>query len=267
MKLLNPGYDANTDYLCNSTISTRSEDDTRICGDGTSTNYTTGLVNNSLYWNASSGVCYSDGDYGKKNCDFTSIGLKDETSKSMIDDYTWKLGSLDVPSANIWDGRIKADLLYEWERSISSGKQCSNATYCSDTINRTVEWKGKVGLIYPSDWVYATGGGTEGRDKCLSYTSGYVSDSNNKNWSNTYTSCYTDNWLHNSSSWQWTMTPRATSFYARYVFYVYPSGNVGSDYARSAGVVRPVVYLKSSVILSSTEGNGTQSNPFKLLLT
>lgn len=258
MKLLNPGYEENTDYLCNN--STISSNYTMICGDGSDENYTTGLVNNSLYWNAKSGLCYSDGDYGKKNCNFTSTGLKDEVSKNMIDDYVWKLGSLDVPSDNIWDGRVKADLLYKWERSTNDGKQCSNTIYCSDTINRTVEWTGKVGLMYPSDWVYATGGGTEGRDKCLSYTAGYVS--NTSNWSNTYKTCYEDNWLHNSSSFQWTMTPRAFSSNARLVFHVTPSGYVYDGSARNVDAVRPVVYLKSNVSLDT--GDGSIDNPFIL---
>ena len=166
MKLLNPGYEENTDYICNSSVSTiydeNYENPQKVCGDGSSGNYTTAKVNNSLYWNAGSGLCYSDGDYDKIECNFTSTGLNDNNSKNMIDDHVWYLGSIDNESAsgnNLWDGRVKANFLYNFERSNNSSKQCTTDNkYCSDTVYRNNTWNGKVGIMYPSDWAYATGG-------------------------------------------------------------------------------------------------------------
>ena len=53
MKLLNPGYESNKDLKCNATYSDTT------CGTNSSSDYTTSLVNNSLWWNASSGTCYN----------------------------------------------------------------------------------------------------------------------------------------------------------------------------------------------------------------
>ena len=268
MKLLNPGYDDNSDLKCNTNTSyvSNNGDGYAIvnCGDNSASNYTTEEVNNSLYWNAGSGKCYIYGNYQASNCDFTNTGLSDTTSKNMIDNAEWYLGSLDTPSANIWDGRVTASLLYNWERSNNSGKQCTqNNYYCSDTVNRATRWTGKVGLLYPSDYAYATSGGnTHDRDACLSYTVGYVSSSSIPNWENTYTDCKNNDWLLNTSMWTWTLSPRATSSNSHYVFYVYSPGYVSNNNAFYAGSVRPVVYLKSSVTITS--GDGTQSKPFTL---
>ncbi|MBQ9181574.1 MAG: hypothetical protein IJ134_02970 [Bacilli bacterium] len=266
MKLLNPGYEENEDLRCIAGSTLDSANSIVNCGDNSASNYDTIEVNNSLYWNAESGKCYTYGNYNTANCDFTNTGLSDTASKNMIDNATWYLGSLDTPSANIWDGRITASLLYSWERSSSTGKQCSNATHCSDTVNRTTRWTGKVGLIYPSDYAYATSGGsTHDRDACLSYTVGYVSDSSIPNWQNTYTDCKNNDWLLNTSMWTWTLSPRATSSYSYIVFIVRSTGYVTGDHALDAGSVRPVVYLKSGVTITS--GDGTQSKPFVLNYT
>ena len=260
MKLLNPGYESNSDLLCKT--STSVTDGVANCGDNSDSNYTTGLVNNSLYWNASSGKCYTYGNYGNGNCNFTSTGLKDAASKNMIENATWNLGS-NSASVNIWDGRLNAAYMYNFERGSLSSKQCSSGGYCTDTVVRTTTWTGKVGLIYPSDYAYATSGGTtHDRNTCLTVHAGYVSDST-PNWVNTYTDCKNNDWLLNTSSWTWTLSPRAHSSRSADVFYVHSAGNVTSYRAMNAGSVRPVVFLKSSVAFTE-EGNGTQSTPFVL---
>ena len=272
MKLLNPGYESNTDLKCktNTTYVSNNGDGYAIvnCGDNSSSAYeaTNPLVNNSLYWNASSGLCYTYGNYQASNCDFTSTGLKDDTSKNMIDTVSWNLGS-NSASVNIWNvngvGLITGQYTYEFERGNLNGKQCSNAYYCSDQIDRTLTWTGKVGLIYPSDYIYATSGGsTYDRDTCLSKHAGYVSSNDVLNWVNTYTDCKNNDWLLNTSMWTWSLSPRAFSSYSYLVFYVNSTGYVNSYHALNAGSVRPVVYLKSSVKI--TRGDGTQSKPFEL---
>ena len=181
----------------------------------------------------------------------------------MIDDATWYLGS-NSASADIWGaGQIMtADYMYNFERGNLTAKQCSNTYYCSDTVTRTTTWTGKVGLIYPSDYAYATSGGsTTNRDTCLGKQIGYVKSSSTPNWANTYTDCKDNNWLLNKSALTWSLSPRAS---ARLVFYVGTTGHVGDYRAMGTGAVRPVVYLKSSV--SITRGEGTQANPFELYM-
>ena len=263
MKLLNPGYENNQDLKCKTSVSVT--DGVANCGDNTDSSYTTGLVNNSLWWNAGSGICYNYGNYSVTSCNFTNTGLKTADARNMIDNATWYLGS-NSASVNIWDGRFTAQFAYDFERGNLTGKQCSNASYCSDQVNRTTTWQGKVGLIYPSDYIYATGGGTtHDRNTCLTTHAAYVSDST-PNWVNTYTDCKNNDWLLNTSTWTWTLSPRAASSHSSNVFHVNSSGYVSDHHAMRAGSVRPVVFLKSSVAFTD-EGDGKQSSPFVLKAT
>ena len=266
MKLLNPGYESNSDLKCKTNTSSTTENGYTVinCGDNSSDAYTTETVNNSLYWNAGSGLCYNYGNYQATNCDFTTSGLTDTTSKNMIDTVTWYLGSNDK-SDDLWGANeiMTADYLYNMERSGLNGKQCSNTYYCSDTVTRTTRWSGKVGLIYPSDYAFATSGGTTyDRATCLSKQVGYVSSSTTPNWSNTYTDCKNNDWLYNSNIFQWTLSPRAYSSYAGSVLGVNSAGRVGYYLAYNADEVSPVVFLKSSI--SITGGDGSSTNPYTI---
>ena len=181
----------------------------------------------------------------------------------MIDNATWYLGSVNA-SQNIWAANtFTASFAYNFERGNLSGKQCSGGDYCNDDVTRTTTWQGKVGLLYPSDYIYATGGGsTYNRNTCLTVHAGYVSDNSVSNWNNTYTDCKNNDWLL-PSRWTWSLSPRAGSSFSYAVFSVFTTGYVHDSYAMSEGSVRPVVFLKSSVQFTET-GNGTQSNPFIL---
>lgn len=250
MRLLNPGFEDITDYKCNKETCESDSD------------YEITAVNNSLYWNASSGICFIDKNHLITSCNFTSTGLSDTNSKNMIDDALWYLGSLDTPDDDIWDGRVTASLLYQWERSSNNGKQCSTGSSCNDTVNRTTTWIGKVGLIYPSDYAYATGGGSLGRSECLSKTVGYVSGAPLENWTNNYPTCYQDNWILSNKAF-WTITPRASAGHARRAFDINECGYVGGNASvKASDAIRPSVYLKSNVVINS--GIGSYDNPFIL---
>ena len=218
MKLLNPGYESET-------------------------------VGGSLYWNSSSRACYNDENDGTTDCDFTSTGIKDKL-KTLISDAVWNTGANDGKTYTYKN--IITSKFYELERSSNTGKICSSGNYCNDTVERTTTWTGKVGLMYPSDYGYATSGGsTTDRATCL-----------NKelyNWRDSSVSdCENNDWL--LSSGQWTLSPNANSSGAYYAFYVYNYGRV--DYVCYGFEVRPVVYLTPSVGIQS--GDGSSSNPFIL---
>ena len=242
MKLLNPGYSSNTDLKCNNTYSDGN------CGTNDDSDYTTGLVNNSLYWNAESGYCYNSGNYQTTTCDFTTTGLQSNTARNMIDNATWYLGT--PPSSdNCYDGRMTASYLYNMERSNNNG---------------STTWQGKVGLLYPSDYAYATGGGTTyNRNTCLTVNVGYVSNSSISNWDNTYTDCKNNDWLF-TSNWTHSISARPIATNNR-VFSIYTSGFITDYYASYSENVRPVVYLKSSIKLTS--GDGSYNSPFNLIDT
>ena len=222
MKLLNPGYESES-------------------------------VGGSLYWNNQSGTCYSGSKNSITSCNFTSTGIKDKL-KNMLGNAVWNTGSQGTNSWTSASGGLTKHF-YAYERSSNTGKICSSGTNCNDTVERTTTWTGKVGLMYPSDYGYATSGGsTTDRATCLntvlnSWGGSSVSD------------CKNNDWLFNRD-YQWTLSPRASSSYARDVFYVYSDGVVGSFYAYLSYGVRPVGYLLSNTSIQS--GDGSSGNPFIL---
>ena len=193
-------------------------------------------VGGSLYWNSKSGTCYSGSNNETTSCDFSSIGLKEE-ARSMIGDTVWYLGGTsDYNSAS--NGLASHFYSYERGTTVYSG--------------RSTSWTGKVGLMYPSDYGYATSGGTTtDRNSCLNkelYNWDSVSD------------CYNNDWIFNSAH-QWAITPRAS--YSDIVFGLRSSGFLRYNAARNTYYgVRPVVFLKSSIKI--VDGDGSSSNPYIL---
>ena len=118
----------------------------------------------------------------------------------------------------------------------------------------STSWIGKVGLMYPSDYGYATSGGSStNRNSCLAKEL--------YNWdSSGYSDCKNNDWMYNSNIWQWTMSPRAD--YSYDVFLVSSTGSVNTSFATSTNAGRPVVYLKSTIKVIS--GSGTTSSPYIL---
>ena len=223
MKLLNPGYESES-------------------------------VGGSLYWNGKSGTCYSDQKNITTSCDFTSTGIKDKL-KRLIGNVNWGLGSVDGVTytfANI--STIKS---YEFEQSTNTGKICDGTyqggIYCTDTVIRTTTWTGKVGLMYPSDYGYATSGGsTIDRAKCLKAAM--------HSWNNDLNFCYENNWLSCGID-EFTLTPSPRPEFDYDIFSIH--NKVIDSYSANAYInVRPVVYLKPSVSIQS--GDGSENSPFIL---
>ena len=221
MKLLNPGYESES-------------------------------VGGSLYYNNSSGNCYSSLNNATTACDFTSSGLKTNL-KNLVGNTLWNTGTNGTNGYNSASNGL-ASHFYSYERSSNNGKICTSGNSCNDTVERTTTWKGKIGLMYPSDYGYATSGGsTSTRTSCL-----------NKelyNWASA-SDCKNNDWLYNSSNKQWTISPAADSSYAIVAFDVYTAGNVQGDDVHYAGVVRPSVYLIPST--SILGGEGTPENPYEI---
>ena len=161
-------------------------------------------------------------------------------TNNMIETVTWKLGgTASYTSAS----NGLASHFYGYERG--------------ETVysNHETIWEGKIGLMYPSDYGYATSGGsTTNRSSCLAKEL--------YNWdSSSYSYCKSNDWLYDSSTVQWTLTPSSSNSY--HVFTVYNSGYVYSNTnATSSYAVRPSVYLKSNIAISG--GDGSESNPYTL---
>ena len=171
------------------------------------------------------------------NGDYWTNSLTSD-AKNMIGDTVWYLGGSSTY------GDVTASMFYERERGTTVYR------------GRSTSWTGKVGLMYPSDYGYATSGGsTTDRNACL----------NKKLYSwdrRSYSDCKNNDWLYESSSYQQrtTITPLASS--SSHVFFLGDAGFVGSVNAGATYGVRPVVFLKSSIKI--VDGDGSSSNPYIL---
>ena len=195
------------------------------------------VLNEGAYYNRTTGNCPSGSNGATTACDFSTIGLTEE-AKSMINDAKWYLGGTSNYS-NASNGLISHWYTYERGTEVYSGRPTS--------------FIGKIGLMYPSDYGYATSGGsTTSREECLA-TALY-------SWSSSsYSDCRSNDWLLYSSN-QWAITPH--SGISSLVFNVHSTGPVRNASADSAIAVRPVLYLDSTVEI--TGGVGTSSDPYTL---
>ena len=191
------------------------------------------------YYNGTSGCDPYDvasGDNFKcYSIDFTSTGLKNDLTRNAIESVVWNLGGLSSSSNT-------TSAFYSAERrtNVYSG--------------HATTWTGKVALMYPSDYGYATSGNsTTDRTTCLAKKI--------FSW-NSASDCYNNDYLYKSSYHQWTLTPYSS--YANGVFHVNTFGYVTYDNVRATGYfVRPVVFLKSNISITDV-GIGTAESPFQL---
>ena len=192
------------------------------------------VLNEGAYWNRTSGTCPIGQNGATTNCDFSNTGLTNN-AKSMIETVTWKLGG----SSTYND--VTASMFYERERGTT--------VY----TGRPTEWVGEVGLMYPSDYGYSTSGGaTTDRATCLAKELYY--------WYGSSSDCKNNDWLFDSSSYQWTLTPRSS--YSNNVFNVASNGYLGVNSAYYGYGARPSIYLKSNIVISG--GTGTSTDPYTL---
>ena len=197
------------------------------------------------YYNGTSGckpaAVASGADFTCTSIDFTSTGLKNDLTRNAIESVVWNLGG----TANYQSSSNGlASHFYGYERGTT--------VYSGHATN----WTGKIGLMYPSDYGYATSGGsTTDRATCLAKEM--------YNWDGSDVSdCKTNDYLYKSSYYQWTLAPRSSLAYL--VFSVYDTGFVDRDYANRDGYsVRPAVFLKSNISITDV-GIGTAESPFQL---
>ena len=216
--------------------------------------YLTEKIGGSLYYYSESGNCYNGTSNASDSCDFTKIGLKNNL-KNLIGTAIWNTGNI----GNVgWSTSEKglSNHFYNSERSNNIEKICTTGSYCNDSTARVVTWQGKIGLLYPSDYGYATSGGTSmNRTSCL------AKELYNWNKSENYI-CKDNDWLYNNVKWKWCMTAIQSTANSYGVSHIGTGGSIGSFYAYANGSINPVIYLKSSVKISS--GIGSKSNPYIL---
>ena len=167
-------------------------------------------------------------------------------AKDMIGDAKYYLGGIPYGATEYYN--------YERGEDVSS--------------RNALNWIGKVGLMYPSDYIYTFSLGID--DIC--YSDGSNCDTGNAELS----------YLYNSSVNQWLISP-SNSFSSNQVSNILSTGKIhlvgvrcGSAISTYAGDpytcyyqsnnfgVRPVVFLKSNVNI--IDGDGSSSSPYQLII-
>lgn len=154
--------------------------------------------------------------------------------KEMIRNSAWNIGN--VAYSGLWSYDAKA--LYSSERGTTALVQPSM-------------WTGSVGLLYMSDYVFATGGiNNTDRYSCL----------DDLWWSST-PDCHSNNWLQFAqNNWTLTLNSYASSYSAYYLTNTEDIGENKSVYEYA--MATPVLYLDENVKFVS--GSGTKEDPYIL---
>lgn len=189
--------------------------------DGYLSNLTTGTT---TWYNAENNTKTASYDFSKN----IKSGWVDKVAN-----IKWNIGGYDTASVSVLD-------MYKAERGTE------HVDYPSDGIIRTSTWDGKIALIYPSDYGYAS---TD--TACRNIMSSLK---------NRVCNCKKENWLANGTIY-WTLSPAFEN--GTYVFNVDPEYGSVDDYIDSSDFgVRPALFLKSDVVIKS--GTGTETDPYIL---
>ena len=169
-------------------------------------------------WPTASLQTYLNGDY------YNSLS---EEAKSMIGESKYYLGGSSSSSGQ------SGPTYYAFERgtTVYSG--------------RSTNWIGKIGLMYPSDYVYTYANGVD--NTC--YTDTFHCN----------TSTPTSGWLY-QRVYEWLISPYSGNWIG--AFGVYSNGHLQSHNATDINGVRPSAYLISSIQLD--KGTGTKDDPYTL---
>ena len=190
-------------------------ENSKYCRSDIGAGYLSNLTSGTTYW-------FNDSDNGKTGTYNYDKNIKSK-SIDKIAKVRWNT-SRAVYGASALDS-------YNQERSTPS-----------DNVPTTNIWDGKIALIYPSDYGYAST-----NEACRNKMNSKTNDVYN---------CKNENWLFNSAN-QWTLSPFSGSAY--YVFYVDSGGRVDDHYASHDYGVRPVLFLKSDVVIAGGTGESIEN--------
>lgn len=186
-------------------------------------------VNNSLYWNRGSGKCYTSASglfqkVKEVDCDFTSIGLKNDDTKNFITTETLHFTSPTSALRSIGN-------LYTKEHGVGTIYSGNDKTFVE-----------KVALPYPSDYYFSADLSSCNADV---YWLG--------------TSCSSTSWMKQSSN-MWTLTPGASG--AGNMWYIKTDGGANYNDVYEGYSILPTLYLNENTIF--IDGDGSSGNPYKI---
>jgi len=175
---------------------------------------------NSNVWSTSSLYSTLNNAYLNRTGDYASTGLN-STARSQIVKANWYINGTG-------SGKYTTSQFYSYERS-----------NLSNYVNNY------VGIIYPSDYGYASPTSTCGSTTLVSYS----------------TSCYSINWLYQSNVTYWTITPSSSN--ATDAFGTNAKGLLSTFGTEKTRAIRPTVYLRSDIsFVAGTDGSS--GNKFRI---
>ena len=227
---------------------------------GTSGKYWSGSSSNkSNNWSKSTLNTELNGTY--LNTLLATSGVNSKLSSAIVN-AKWHLGGANnTSSSNYYNDTITTENWYKAERSPYATSGTLQNLYSGNPEYVFA----KVGLMYPSDYGYATvGGSTTSKENCRAKEL--------YNWdSSSYSDCKNNDWVYKSQSisWgsnknEWLISPLVSdSFNASSLYstgFVSAFGDIRSDQFD----VRPTFYLDSSVLKIVGTGDGTKNNAYRV---
>ena len=191
------------------------------------------MLNSGIWWSdtTNTGKMYDSSNQSGRDVDFTNYKLS-STAKSMIGDSRYYLAEA-YPGED--SQNQNGSTMYKMERT---GVRNDNEASRYDE-NRPLYWEGKVGLMYPSDYVLAAG------NTCYQII--------------TSESCIQKDWLYMGAN-EWLQSPGSGGPGGAWL--VDPDGDGVDNGIHFRGAVRPVFSLTSDVSIVS--GTGTAEDPYQI---
>ena len=159
-------------------------------------------------------------------------------SKSLIENIKWNLGGYP---------RVTGVLTAEWYEL-----ERENNAYQTNPVT----WNGKIALSYPSDYGYATSGGTTGRETCIENSVYYWNEDAYK------TNCVDNDWLYLSNGSMWLLPPNYLNSHD--AVSLYKTGKIDNRSTQSSAYVYPSLYLTHDTKING--GDGTYENPYTIAI-
>ena len=160
-----------------------------------------------------------------KSLDMSKIGIKNDTTRNMISESTWRIGYGTTGFPNV----------------VYSKEEESYSSYSST-------WTGKIALLNTSDYGYAVD-----LNKCTVNSTYYGN-----------TACASNNWLHSIiTSDTWTLDTNSGTSPTLYVFYIPATGVFTTATVNLAKSIYPTLFLKTLTNIKSGT-TGSSDNPFQI---
>ena len=216
------------------------------------TNYTS-FKYKYFMWNKPSSVETNLNDWTKAGSMYylNENYLNSLENSNLIENMKYYLGNITIDTDDTWYILGTNKEVYEQERGTTvCDSSITNNTHknnCNIWYGNQATWNGKIALLYPSDFGYA---------------------SNTSNWSKDYKEAYSNgislnNWMYNNTSYaSWFLSPASNN--PRYVSDVFIDGDLfigDADYDDGLAL-RPVLSLGSQAMIIS--GSGSINDPYLL---